>query len=174
MALSEKELDRVLDKGFREDGDFLRLILTGTKFAEREAVYIWSRCDHPWGTIDFKSTDATTGEATTERKQGETDIVVVLKASNGEHLALHVENKIGSGKFTHNQPQMYAQRAAQWKGRPEYKNYTDFITVLIAPEIFRARYPEQAAMFDKYVSHESLAARLPEFASAGRNMTASP
>lgn len=161
-SVTEKQLDRAMDSTLQQDAEFARWLLARTKFADRDAKYFWSRANHPWGTIDFRQTD-TDGRVEIIRKECETDVLVVFLASNGERLALHIENKLGSGKFTDLQPQMYRPRAEQWLGKDKYQNYTDFQTVLVAPNAFRERNANQVAMFDVFVSHEDIAAYIPEY-----------
>jgi hypothetical protein len=61
---------------------------------------------------------------------------------------------------------MYRQRAEQWRALDKYRKYTDYVTVLVAPERFRDRHPEQCAHFDHFFSHELLATRLPLFSGS--------
>lgn len=161
----EKQLDVALDQALRSDQSFLQWFLSRTKYARRGAKYFWSRADHPWGTIDFTLIDAETGVKVVTRRECETDVLLVVKASDGEHLAVHIENKLGLGRFTASQPEMYRQRAEQWKGRPKYQSYTDFVTILVAPEAFRHGNQAQAAVFDVFISHEEIAAYIPLFCS---------
>lgn len=165
-APTEKQLDAALESALKERADFVQWLLAKTKFANRGAIYHWSRSDHPWGTIDFTSLDPETGLTGTSKKQCETDVLVVLLAEDGEFVALHIENKIGSGKFTESQPEMYKPRAEQWRGKPKYKSYTDFQTVLIAPHEFWERNQKQASCFDCFISHEEIAPFIPMFGEA--------
>lgn len=162
---TEKQLDSALEAALRSNQSFLQWFLSRTKYAQRRAKYLWSRSDHPWGTIDFTQIDPDTGVEVVTRQECETDVLLVVKATDGEHLALHIENKLGLGSFTASQPEMYRQRAEQWKGRPKYQSYTDFVTVLVAPEAFRLRNQSQAAVFDVFISHEEIAEYIPLFRS---------
>lgn len=162
---TEKQLDLALDQVLRTDQLFLQWFLSRTKYAQRRAKYLWSRSDHPWGTIDFTQIDPDTGVEVVTRRECETDVLLVIKAMDGEHLALHIENKLGLGSFTASQPEMYRQRAEQWKGRPKYQSYTDFVTVLVAPLAFRHRNQAQASEFDVFISHEEIAEHIPLFRS---------
>jgi hypothetical protein len=83
---------------------------------------------------------------------------------DGEILAVHIENKRGSGKFTRDQPQMYWHRAHHWVGNPHYGAYADFDTALIAPKAFLERHPEQRRHFGCFLSHEDAAFHIPAFA----------
>lgn len=156
-APSEKQLDAALDAAFKEQPDFVQWFLSKTKFSGRGATYFWSRSDHPWGTINYTATNPETGQLETSRKESETDVLVVLKALDGEAVALHIENKVGSGKFTVLQPELYRPRAEQWMGNPKYQSYTDFQTVLVAPRLFHDRNRTQAELFDCFIPHEEIA-----------------
>ena len=93
----------------------------------------------------------------------ETDILAVYETSDGRRLALHIENKLASVSFTRNQPELYQARKEQWKLRPKLGNYTHAACVLLAPALFFERNRERAALFDAYISHEEIAAHVPEF-----------
>lgn len=80
-------------------------------------------------------------------------------------MAVHIENKIGVGKFTRDQPEMYAQRAAHWVSNARYGAYEGFDIVLVAPEEFVCRNMTQAAIFPVFVSHESIGRHIPLFAA---------
>lgn len=83
--------------------------------------------------------------------------------STKRRIALHIENKLVSGSFTHLQPELYAARAAAWKGNPKYESYEDWETVLVAPQSFYERYAKDAGKFGRFISHEELANFIPEF-----------
>ena len=161
----EAQLDRELERAIRDDPAFAQWLLSHTKFADRSATYLWSRSDSPWGTIDYRYVDIETGLEKSVRKQCETDVLAVFRTGDDQIVALHIENKIGSGKFTELQPEMYSQRAEQWKDNVRYKSYTDFETILLAPESFHQRNLDRCGLFDRFVSHEAIAEHLPAFAS---------
>jgi hypothetical protein len=166
---SEKQLDVALETAFKAQPEFVQWFLDRTRFSGRGAKYHWSRSDHPWGTIDYTTTNPNTGLTETSRKECETDVLVVLKAEDGEILALHIENKIGSGKFTALQPELYRPRAEQWKGNPRFHNYTDFQTVLVAPKSFHDRNRAQVELFDCFITHEDIAKFIPLFSKVENN-----
>ena len=96
--------------------------------------------------------------------QAETDVFLVFEVpQTGARFAIFVENKKAKGKFTPNQPEKYAMMAAHWAGKPKYLNYTSHQTVLLAPQSFRDRFPEECGMFDCFIPHEEVAAVLPAF-----------
>lgn len=160
---SEKDLDREIEFAFKSDANFVRWFLSKCGTSDHWAAYAWSRSDHPWTSVDLEIRDHSTGEVGTVRREGETDILVVVTLSTGQRLGLHIENKRGGGRFTKYQPEMYAARALKWKRNPKYGNYDEAITVLIAPKVFLANYALEAQKFDFSVFHEELAARLPAF-----------
>ena len=173
-APTEKQLDAALEESFKSDSSFTRWFLSKTKFSGRSATYFWSRSDHPWGTIDYVTTNPVTGVEETSRKECETDVLVVLEAENGDRFALHIENKIGTGKFTTLQPELYRPRAEQWKGNPKYRSYTDFDTVLVAPQQFQERNAAQAGLFGCFISHEEISKFIPLFQSYACPICAAP
>lgn len=163
---TEKELDRELAAQLESNSAFLEWLVSQTKFAGCGAVFRSCRANHPWGTHPFPSTDPITGETVTSKRQSETDVLLVISDRDGKLLGLHIENKVGAGKFTDFQPEMYAYRAAHWIGNPRYGGYADFETVLLAPEAFRQRNAAQAEVFDRFVSHEAVAQYIPLFRQA--------
>jgi hypothetical protein len=163
---TEKQLDAALDEAFKSQTAFAQWFLTHTKFADREATYFWSRSNHPWGRIHFTTVCPLTGTSETSLKESETDVLVVFRAKDGQHIALHIENKIGSGKFTALQPEMYAQRAEQWRGNPKYGTYEDFDTVLLAPRVFQTRNAALSSSFGCFIAHEDVARFIPMFGQA--------
>ena len=162
---SESVLDVALDEALRTNAAFVAWLLNQTKFAHLQARYHWSRADNPWGTITINVTDPHTGKSSIVRRESETDVLVVFITEDGCRFALHIENKLASGSFTSGQPEMYPIRAEQWKGLARYENYQDFETILVAPLAFYERNKEKADLFDRYISHESIAEFIPEFAA---------
>lgn len=163
---TEKELDLALAAELETNPAFLSWLVSQTKFSGSGATFTSCRANHPWGTHPFRSIDPATGKSITTKRQSETDVLLVLTARDGRLLGLHIENKIGAGKFTDLQPEMYAQRAAHWLGNSRYGGYTDFETVLLAPEEFQRRNASQAALFDCFISHESVSQHIPLFRQA--------
>jgi hypothetical protein len=163
IAATEKQLDGALHLALETSREFADWFLSRTKFAGSGAERVWSRCDHPWGRILYTGPNPLTGQTETSIKECETDILVVFKTPTDARFALHIENKLGSGKFTELQPELYSQRAAQWAGNPKYGNYHDFETVLVAPLAFLERNRTAVAHFDQYISHEDISAFIPLF-----------
>jgi hypothetical protein len=163
---TEKELDLALAAELEFNSAFLQWFVTQTKFADCGAVFRSCRANHPWGSHPFPSTDAATGERASTLRQSETDVLLIVSDRNGQLLGLHIENKVGAGKFTELQPEMYAHRAAHWIGNPRYGGYADYETVLLAPEVFQRRNKAQAALFGCFVSYEEVGQFIPLFRHA--------
>ena len=163
--MDEKTLDKAFDLAVRESADFATWLVSHTKFRGLGARYHWSRSDHPWGRFDWEVTDPATGAKRIEKRDSETDILVVFELpGTRQRFALHVENKLASGSFTEYQPEMYAMRAKAWLGQPKYGSYTDFETLLIAPRGFAEKFPRECGIFDRFIPHEEIARFVPEFA----------
>lgn len=162
-AATEKELDRELDKALAGSAEFADWFLARTSFAGNRGARVWSRSDNPWGRIPMQVSDPVTRTIETVVKESETDILVVYQLDNGTRVGLHIENKVGLGKFRPNQADFYAQRARAWAGVEKYGNYSAWGTVLVAPEGFRGRFPEESAKFDAFISHEDIAQFVPLF-----------
>ena len=160
---TEKELDLALAHELTSSAEFLQWFLSHTKFANRSAVATSCRADHPWGTHPFPATDPTKGAALDTKRQSETDVLLILRAHDGEVLGVHIENKIGSGHFTANQPGMYWHRAKHWVKNSHYGGYTDFDTVLLAPAAFAGKNAAQAKHFGCFISHEDVATHVSLF-----------
>lgn len=125
---SEKELDRALALELETNPEFLVWLISRTKFADTDIKFHSCRADHPWGSHPFTGSDPAADSAATVTKQSETDVLLVVSDDKGRRLGIHIENKIGSGKFTDFQPEMYAQRARHWIGSPRHGSYVDFGT----------------------------------------------
>ena len=160
---TEKELDLALASELEQNPAFLAWFLSHTRFANSRAHFYSCRANHPWGTHPFRHVDSS-GTESVETRQSETDVLLLLKESTGRIVAVHIENKVGAGKFTADQPEMYAQRAAHWVRNERYGGYEEFDIVLVAPEEFVSRNAEQAAIFPVVISHESIGQHIPLFA----------
>jgi hypothetical protein len=106
---------------------------------------------------------AAPGTLESQRRECETDILVVYETSDGRRLALHIENKLANGSFTKDQPELYRARKDQWKGRENLGNYSEAMTVLIAPQRFYDRHRPEVDKFDAYISHEAIAEHIDRF-----------
>lgn len=167
--ISEKQLDKALDDAFRTSAEFVRWFLAKTKFASRGGAYSWSRFDHPWCRMPIPSKSG----AGVDYVESETDVLVVFRASDGGRFALHIENKLASGRFTRNQADLYARRAELWLNDPRYGDYSEFEVALIAPFAFERLNKHEAAKFDRFVAYEEVAAHIPLFGSVVRGTATS-
>ena len=163
-ARTEKHLDQALNRALMEHPEFAQWFLSKTKFFEEDAKYIWSRANHPWGKVNLEVLNTETGSIEVIEREGETDVLVVFETNQKRRVALHIENKLESGRFTHLQPELYAARADAWKGNPKYEAYEDWETVLVAPQSFYERHSKDAHKFGRFISHEEIATFIPEFA----------
>ncbi|NMG77468.1 hypothetical protein [Aromatoleum diolicum] len=97
---TEKELDRALAAELESNPTFMAWLISQTKFAGCGASFVSCRADHPWGTHPFPVINSVTGESSTTKRQSETDVLLVVSDRDGRILGLHIENKVGAGKFT--------------------------------------------------------------------------
>jgi hypothetical protein len=96
--------------------------------------------------------------------QSETDIFVVFGfPGSTKRVALHIEDKPPHGKFTHNQYLNYRLRAESMAGKPQYMNYSDYTTILLAPQAFFEEHSDTVHHFNCRISYESVAQAIPEF-----------
>jgi len=162
---AEKALDRALEIALRDDQDFRKWFVNKTKFKGDNPRRVWSRSDNPWCGVKLRLPNRQTGEPEVVTRQGETDVlfVFVFEAEPGRRLALHIENKLASGRFTPFQPEVYAARAEFWTHNPSYGNYDEWDTVLLAPLSFRDRHAAIAQRFGTFIAHEDVAQYVPSF-----------
>lgn len=159
---TEKELDKALAEALERNHGLVSWIVSKTKFADRNVEFHSCRSDYIWGVHPFVSRNAQTGLEEKTFRESETDVLLLLK-DNEDVVALHIENKLGSGAFTKLQPEMYPQRAEHWKNDARRGGYVDFDTVLLAPLAFKERNAEQATLFGCFISHEEISAFIPVF-----------
>jgi hypothetical protein len=164
---TEKELDQALEVALRDDEAFRKWFVSKTKFRGENPQHRWSRSNHPWCEVDVCLPNLQTGEGEIVRRQGETDVlfVFVFEAEPERRLALHIENKLASGRFTEFQPEVYDARAEHWKGEPKYGDYNEWDTVLLAPLDFQRRHAAIAQKFGTFIAHEEVAEYVPSFSS---------
>jgi hypothetical protein len=164
MAI-EKDLDAELDAALRDNESFRAWFVNKSKFKGKSPRYLWSRSDNPWCKVELPLPDPVTGELQSHKREGETDVLFVFEfpSEPGRRLALHIENKRASGRFTKYQPEVYAARAKYWLQNSEYGNYDDWDILLLAPISFHKRYAVDAGKFGSFVSHEEVGEFLPLF-----------
>ena len=169
--MTEFELDQAFSNKLSSSKNFCVWVLQQTKFKElsgkailldKEQAYAkpkkkpenWWR--HWWCKLEDGS-------------ESETDIFAVFGFPGTElRFAVHIEDKPPHGKFTPNQHLNYNKRASFMANKPQYMNYSDFTTVLLAPQSFFNNNADQVKYFDCLISYESVAETVPEFAQSLR------
>jgi hypothetical protein len=149
---TEKDLDKEIEAAFKNSPEFANWFVSKTKFNSRNTVSRCSRSDHPWGVISLTVLDQETGESHQITKGSETDILVILEDSEKHTIALHIESKLRGGRFTSLQPELYRARAQQWMHNPKYHSYTEYATVLVAPQEFFDHNKNECNKFDRFIS----------------------
>lgn len=164
--ISELELDRAFASKLTSSREFCAWVLGLTKFADRshEAILLdkeqaqakprkkpenWWR--HWWCRLE----DGT---------ESETDIFAIFGfAASTKRIALHIEDKPPHGRFTPSQYLNYRRRAEFMAGKPKYLSYSDYTTILLAPEAFFEKNSSAVHHFDCRISYESVAEVIPLF-----------
>jgi hypothetical protein len=100
-------------------------------------------------------------------RQSETDILLVFRAAT-DRFALHIENKF-SARLTQYQASDYAPRARQMMGN-KWAPYSDFETIIIAPEKYLSNSEDECNKFDRMISYEKIGQRIFEYELAGREV----
>lgn len=162
----EKELDVALGGALRDNVEFRQWLLSKTRFhSESSAELLLVRDNWPWTTVSCRIWNTESQQYEMLTKQSETDILVVFQSARRGRFALHIENKLATGKFEPSQPELYRARALKWAANPKYGDYEEWATVLLAPEVFYQKNTFNAGKFDVFVAHEEIASFLPEFAN---------
>jgi len=167
--VSELDLDRAFADNIAATPEFLRWVLRQTKFAglaeklilldkeqaeakSRKKPENWWR--HWWCRLEDGS-------------ESETDIFLVLRVpDSGKRIALHVEDKPPHGKFTPGQYLNYKRRAEFMANKEQYMNYSDFTTILLAPNSFFEENGDKINNFDCLISYEEVSNFVPLFAQS--------
>jgi hypothetical protein len=159
----EKVLDRELEKALQENVSFRQWFVNKTRFKGIIPKVVWSRSDNPWCRVEIELMNSQTGKTEIVMRDGETDVLFVFQDEPGRRRALHIENKLSSGKFTLYQPEVYEARAKFWVRNPSYGNYDEWDTVLVAPSSFAKRHATLAQKFGTVIPHEEIADYVPIF-----------
>jgi hypothetical protein len=172
--VSELDLDRAFANKLATSRSFCAWILRQTKFADcaGDAVLLdkqqaeakprkkpenWWR--HWWCELDGAGS--------------ETDIFAVFGFSgSARRIALHIEDKPPHGRFTKDQPKNYRRRGDFMRGKAQYMDYSDFETILLAPDAFLADHRDVISHFDRCITYESVAAEIPIFGASLANARA--
>lgn len=164
---SEKELDRSLHSALESREPFRAWFLGQLRFGQGYIKLVFCRSNHPWGKVCLILPNEQSGALEPVDREGETDVLAVFENSSGARLGVHIENKLGSGVFTPNQPEVCAARAEFWVGKEQYGAYHSWETVLLAPNSFITRNAAAARKFITRIPHEHVATHLPEFGPSG-------
>jgi hypothetical protein len=170
----EKVLDRALESALIQDASFRQWFIDKTRFKGTIPTCHWSRSDNPWCRVTLYLPNPHTGKAELVKRDGETDILFVFQAESGRRLALHIENKLASGRFTLYQPEVYEARAKLWVRNTDYGNYDEWETVLVAPSSFLKRNSASAQKFGVSIAHEDIAVYLSIFSANKDNARSLP
>lgn len=164
--ITELQLDRAFADKLSSSIEFQTWVLERTEFKDRcHGAYLlakeqatakprkkpenWWR--HWWCRLDDGS-------------ESETDIFAVFQFIAPDiRVALHIEDKPPHGKFTPNQYLNYKKRAAFMSGKKEYMDYSEFRTILLAPQSFIEGNLEKVKNFDHTISYEDVAQYIPLF-----------
>ena len=167
--ITEQELDRAFADHLVQSKEFCIWVLEQTKFANlaQDAILLykeqadekprkrpenWWR--HWWCRLD-------------DRSESETDIFAVFGFYDTDNrIALHIEDKPPHGKFTPNQWVNYSRRGQFMLGKEQYMNYSEFTTILLAPNRFLHANSDKVHYFECLISYESVSAFIPEFAKS--------
>lgn len=163
---TEKQLDLSLEQALKESEEFRGWFLSKTGFLREQAILVLSRSNWPWGRVKLRLWNPETQTYETATREGETDLLVVFQSARRGRFALHIENKLHSGRFTDRQPELYRARAAAWAGNAKYGDYEEWETVLVAPLEFYERNMYEASKFSRFISHEDIAVHIREFRAA--------
>ena len=164
--IAELQLDRAFAEKLSSSREFQIWVLEQTKFKDqsRGACLLdkdqanakpkkrpenWWR--HWWCRLDDGS-------------ESETDIFAVFDLIAPDmRVALHIEDKPPHGKFTPNQFLNYQRRAAFMSGKDAYMNYSEYTTILLAPQSFIALNLDKVGNFDCKITYEDVARYIPLF-----------
>ena len=160
---SEKELDLAFDQAIQSNPEFLSWFLESIGLGEEEQKLIFLRSNHPWCKFRVVLPNPETGALEAFEREGETDILAVFESASARKVGVHIENKIESGSFTPEQPELYAARAEHWVGAESYGSYDTWVTVLVAPASFMAKFSDQCRKFTFQLCHEDIAVYVSEF-----------
>lgn len=162
--VSEKELDAAFSKNLLENSEFRGWVLKRIGLARDSLELILLRDNHPWSKFPVILPNSETGALEAHIKEGETDVLAIFEDQNGQRTGVHFENKLASGSFTPFQPDMYAARAESWVGDSKFGAYHQWITVLLAPELFIDKNAREARKLSFRITHEDIGEYVDVFA----------
>lgn len=162
LSLSEGQLDQALADKVQNSSEFRLWLLGRTKFRDRaiDAVLL----DEEQGRnrpVWWKHWWCRVPDLNEER---ETDVFLVFEdGQSNDRFALHIENKKGNGKFLDGQPEGYAARANFMMNQEKYLSYSDWETILIAPQSFYEANELKCDHFDVFICYEDISDFVTEF-----------
>ncbi|QIG54507.1 hypothetical protein G6N82_10405 [Altererythrobacter sp. BO-6] len=164
--VSEAQLDQAFAEAFEDSFAFRAWVLQGGRFAHlanesallinEQAAARNSRVNAWWRWWWCRLPDGS---------ESETDLFFVFQ-SQAFRFALHIENKPRHGKLTFAQAADYRRRAAFMSNDDRWLNYSDFETILLAPQTFIEENAASAGQFDRAITYEDVAAHAPLFEKA--------
>src|SRR5664279_1611349 len=144
--MSAKEQERAFANKLLTSPEFVTWFLSKTKFKDAAVTPILVRSDNPCY------------QSPTTWSQSETDILAVFECKDRpKRFALHIEKKRLKDSFRPQQPELYHERANDWRNIQKWGNYQDYEVILLAPQQFYERHKERADIFHRYVSYEEVA-----------------
>ncbi|SKA28512.1 hypothetical protein [Novilysobacter spongiicola] len=169
--IKESELDRAFADAVATSADFRQWVLAQTPFREsaRTAILLRNEQIHARPKVAPANWWRHWWCALDDSTESETDIFLVFELGQTQkRCALHIENKPPHGKFTPSQYLNYRRRAEFMASESKYLNYSEFVTVILAPEQFLKRYASQVCSFDLSLSYEAVSGFVPLFAESLR------
>lgn len=97
--------------------------------------------------------------------ESETDLFFPFDADR-MRFAIHIENKPKHGKLSFDQAAGYRPRAIYMAHKPQWLEYWDFETILLAPNAFLEDNLLAIRQFDRVISYEKVAEFVPLFREA--------
>jgi hypothetical protein len=171
--MNELELDRAFSDRLASSKAFCEWVLQQTKFRDvaQDAILL----NHEQATAKPKKKPENWWRhwwcRLEDGSESETDIFAVFELPDTrKRIALHIEDKPPHGKFTPNQYANYNRRAEFMANKPQYMNYSDYTTVLLAPNAFFEANNDKLHYFDSLISYESVAGYITEFACSLREV----
>jgi hypothetical protein len=166
-TVTEADLDSALAHALASDEKFAAWFLSRTKFSGVKANCVLVRADNPWSVVKLTHENTETGALEQSRRECETDVLAIYETQENVRIALHIENKLASGSFTHLQPELYGERLAQWRSKAKLGMYSEATSVLVAPRAFYQRNEAAARIFESFVTHEDIAVHIEAFRGPG-------
>ena len=164
--MTEQELDRAFSEKLTSSKEFCTWLLRQTKFhdaAEKAILLVQEQAnarpkvksENWWRHWWCKLPDGS---------ESETDVLAVFGFHESDYrIAIHIEDKPPHGKFTPNQYLNYEPRAKFMANNSKFMNYSDFATMLLAPESFVAANADKVINFERVITYEDLSQLIPEF-----------